>query len=60
MQLFAIPAAGGLPRRLTSGPAHILHPQVSPDGRWIAATRLAHTIEVRRMALTAMRNEEEE
>jgi Tol biopolymer transport system component len=49
MQLFAIPAAGGVPRRLTSGTAHLLHPQVSPDGRWIAATRLSHVIEVRRM-----------
>jgi len=52
MQLFAIPAAGGTPRRLTSGTAHLLHPQVSPDGRWIAATRIAHVIEVRRMPLT--------
>jgi Tol biopolymer transport system component len=52
MQLFAIPAAGGQPRRLTSDPAHVLHPQVSPDGRWIAATRLVHTVQVRRMALT--------
>jgi hypothetical protein len=52
MQLFAIPAAGGVPRRLTSGTAHLLHPQVSPDGRWIAATRLTHEIQVRRMALT--------
>ena len=51
MQLFAIPAAGGLPRRLTSDAAHILHPQVSPDGRWIAATRLVHTIQVRRLRL---------
>jgi hypothetical protein len=55
MQLFAIPAGGGMPRRLTSGAAHLLHPQVSPDGRWIAATRLVHTIQVRRMAMTAMR-----
>jgi TolB protein len=51
MQLFAIPATGGVPRRLTSGSAHLLHPQVSPDGRWIAATRLTHVIEVRRMTL---------
>jgi Tol biopolymer transport system component len=58
MQLFAIPATGGLPRRLTSGTAHFLHPQVSPDGRWIAATRLVHTIQVRKMVLTTMRNEE--
>jgi len=49
MQLFAIPAAGGTPRRLTNDEAHILHPQVSPDGRFIAATRLVHRIEVRRM-----------
>ena len=26
MQLFAIPAGGGLPRRLTSASAHLLHP----------------------------------
>jgi Tol biopolymer transport system component len=60
MQLFAISAAGGgTPRRLTSGTAHLLHPQVSPDGRWIAATRLEHRIEVRRMPMTARtRNEE--
>lgn len=51
MQLFAIPAAGGMPRRLTSSTAHLLHPQVSPDGRWIAATRLSHEIQVRRMRL---------
>ncbi|HJU68405.1 MAG TPA: hypothetical protein VJ650_09155 [Gemmatimonadaceae bacterium] len=51
MQLFAIPAAGGTPRRLTSDSAHLLQPQVSPDGRWIAATRIAHVIEVRRMRL---------
>ena len=51
MQLFAIPAAGGMPRRLTSDTAHLLHPQVSPDGRWIAATRLTHEIQVRRMTV---------
>ena len=51
MQLFAIPASGGQPRRLTSESAHFLQPQVSPDGRWIAATRLMHLIQVRRMAV---------
>jgi TolB protein len=51
MQLFAIPAAGGTPRRLTTDDAHVLHPQVSPDGRLIAATRLVHRIEVRRTRL---------
>ncbi|MDQ4081221.1 MAG: hypothetical protein M3125_10735 [Gemmatimonadota bacterium] len=54
MQLFAIPAAGGTPRRLTSDDAHLLHPQVSPDGRLIAATRLVHRIEVRRTRLGTM------
>jgi Tol biopolymer transport system component len=54
MQLFAIPAAGGTPRRLTSDDAHLLHPKVSPDGRLIAATRLVHRIEVRRMRLGTM------
>ncbi|MGH9650552.1 MAG: TolB family protein, partial [Terriglobales bacterium] len=39
MQLFAIARAGGPPRQLTSGPATLLHPQVSPDGRWIACTQ---------------------
>jgi TolB protein len=51
MQLFAIPATGGIPRRLTSSTTHLLHPQVSPDGRWIAATMLTHVIQVRRMRL---------
>lgn len=51
MQLFTIPARGGLPLRLTSDDGHLLHPQVSPDGRHIAATRLVHHIEVRRMPL---------
>jgi TolB protein len=51
MQLFAIPADGGTPRRLTSDDGHLLHPQVSPDGRFIAATRVVHRIEVRRKAL---------
>jgi TolB protein len=54
MQLFAIPAAGGTPRRLTSDDAHLLHPKASPDGRLIAATRLVHRIEVRRMRLGTM------
>lgn len=41
-QLFSIPRAGGEPRRLTEEPANLFHPQVSPDGRWVAATRIRH------------------
>ncbi len=40
--LFRIPAAGGTPAQLTHDSASVLQPQVAPDGRWIAATRLLH------------------
>jgi Tol biopolymer transport system component len=42
MQLFAVPAAGGTPRQLTHDAANLFTPRVSPDGRFIAATRIAH------------------
>ena len=51
MQLFAVPRAGGDPRQLTEDEANLIQPQVSPDGRWIAASRLHHGKEVRRVAL---------
>ena len=41
-QVFRIPRTGGVATPLTSDPASVMHPQVSPDGRWIAATRLLH------------------
>jgi len=51
MQLFRIPAAGGSPLQLTHDSASVLPPQVSPDGRWIAATRLVHRKVLRRLHL---------
>jgi Tol biopolymer transport system component len=51
LQLFAIPRAGGTPRRLTDDSANLLHPQVSPDGRWIACSRFQVTKEIRRTKL---------
>lgn len=36
--LWTVPAAGGLARRLTSGDGLELFPRFSPDGRWIAFT----------------------
>ncbi len=39
MQIFSIPRAGGMFKILTNDPAGLMHPRVSPDGRWIAATR---------------------
>jgi Tol biopolymer transport system component len=51
MQLFAIPRAGGTPRKLSADAADLLHPRVSPDGRWIAATRLETRQEIWRKKL---------
>jgi dipeptidyl aminopeptidase/acylaminoacyl peptidase len=51
MQIFAVPRSGGAPRQLTNDPANLMHPQVSPDGRWIACTRMAQLKEVRRLKL---------
>jgi ketosteroid isomerase-like protein len=53
MQLFSIPASGGTPTRLTSDDWNVLHPTVSPDGRYVAATRIRNHKEIRRMALGA-------
>jgi Tol biopolymer transport system component len=40
MQLFAVPVGPGEPRQLTTEAAHVLHPQFSPNGRYVAATRI--------------------
>jgi Tol biopolymer transport system component len=37
-ELFAVPATGGKPRRLTTTPFREMTPQISPDGRWLAYT----------------------
>ena len=42
-QLFAVARAGGSPSRLSDDDGHLMQPQVSPDGRWIAATRIEMT-----------------
>jgi Tol biopolymer transport system component len=51
MQLFAVPAAGGEPRQLTADSANLLHPQISPDGKLIAASRLLQHKEIWRARL---------
>lgn len=51
MQLFKVSVAGGKPVQLTQDAANVLHPRVSPDGRWIAATRLVNTKQIRRVKL---------
>ncbi len=50
--LFTIQRNGEDSQRLTkSKVASLLHPQVSPDGVWIAATQLVWRKEIRRCAL---------
>lgn len=39
-QLFSVPRAGGEPHQLTDDAMNLIHPRVSPDGRWVAATRI--------------------
>jgi len=51
MQLFSIPSSGGKPKRITSDYGNLMHPQVSPDGRWIACTRMDQVKELRRLKL---------
>jgi len=52
MQLFIVPASGGMPRQLTADSANLLHPQVSPDGRFIAATRIMQERAIWRLELS--------
>ena len=51
MQLFLVSRFGGDPQQLTAEPVNVLHAQVSPDGLWIAATRLSQKKEIRRLPL---------
>ena len=51
MQIFIFDLQRGSSVRLTDGPDDHVQPQVSPDGRWVAATRLHHLKELRRRAL---------
>jgi len=51
LQIFAVPRSGGPASQLTNGSANLMHPQVSPDGRWIACTRMASAKEIWRLPL---------
>jgi Tol biopolymer transport system component len=46
LQMFGIPSIGGTPVKLTRDSLNLLHPKVSPDGRWIACTRLAQSKQI--------------
>jgi len=48
MQLFAYSVETGVTNQLTRATDDIIHPQVSPDGQWVAASKLRHVKELRR------------
>ena len=57
MQIFSIPRTSGqakqlAPKKLTNETDNLFLPQVSPDGRWIACTRIQRTKEIWRVKLS--------
>lgn len=46
MQLFVISRDGGKPEQLTHDTGDLLHPMLSPDGRWIACTRIVQSQQI--------------
>jgi Tol biopolymer transport system component len=52
LQLFSVPRAGGTPRQLTHDSGNLMHPRVSPDGRWIACTRIVQSRQIWRRPLS--------
>jgi Tol biopolymer transport system component len=51
LQLFAVPKFGGVPRQLTQDSGNLLHPKISPDGKWIACTRIVQSKQIWRRKL---------
>jgi WD40-like Beta Propeller Repeat len=51
MQVFSVHRDGSGARQLSHDDASLIHPQVSPDGRLIAATRVRRMMELRRVSL---------
>jgi Tol biopolymer transport system component len=52
LQLFSIPRVGGAPTQLTHDAANLMHPRVSPDGKWIACTRIVQSKQIWRRPLS--------
>jgi len=51
MQLFAVSRQGGSPHQLSHDSGNLMHPRVSPDGRWIACTRIVQSKQIWRRPL---------
>lgn len=51
LQIFTVSHIGGAPQLLSRDSANLLHPKVSPDGKWIACTRLVQSRQIWRRSL---------
>jgi hypothetical protein len=54
MALYSIPAGGGAVKTVARDAHNLMHPVVSPDGRWIACTRVMTTQELWRARLAGV------
>jgi Tol biopolymer transport system component len=52
LQLFAIPSTGGIVHQLTQGSGNLMHPRISPDGKWIACTWIVQSKQIWRRPLS--------
>lgn len=52
LQLFSVPRAGGEPHQLTHEAGNLMQPRASPDGRWIACTRIVQSKQIWRRPLS--------
>jgi Tol biopolymer transport system component len=53
LQIFSVQRAGGVPVQLTHDSGNLMHPRVSPNGRWIACTRIVQSKQIWRRSLQA-------
>jgi Tol biopolymer transport system component len=51
LQIFSERRSGGKPIQLTRDSGNLMHPRVSPDGRWIACTRMIQSKQIWRHPL---------
>ena len=51
LQLFSVPRASGASQQLTHDSGNLMDPRVSPDGRWIACTRIVQSRQIWRRPL---------
>jgi Tol biopolymer transport system component len=51
-QLFSIALSQGQPRKLTAEARSLFHPQASPDGRWVVASRIRTVSRILRQPLS--------